>query len=215
MLRWGDHEPQSAGAPSFRVLREKVGHRKPKRAASPPGQQVSAGRSRREAAKIAPGWGPHGFGVPSKRTLLAGVKGQVFVRGVAGWSAAQSGECLESKRLQSDSHGKGNLSNYAHLPGIISSILNYSDAEMESGELRRESRRRSNRHETIMAADSSRSRREAKHAKERTRCFLRKRRVIWPAVSLLVRPMQVQPPCKPDLQLSASMRGCADNSAHP
>jgi len=26
--------------------------------------------------------GPHGFGVPSERSMLAGVKGQVFVRGV-------------------------------------------------------------------------------------------------------------------------------------
>jgi hypothetical protein len=51
--------------------------------------------------------------------------------------------------------------------------------------------------------------------KERDRCFLHKRRVIWPAAWLLVRPMQVAPPCKPEPQPFASMRGCAGNSALP
>src|ERR1039458_1344922 len=51
--------------------------------------------------------------------------------------------------------------------------------------------------------------------KERNRCLFDKRPVIWPATSLLAKLMPVQPPGKPHLQLCASMRGCAGNSAHP
>jgi hypothetical protein len=49
---------------------------------SPKAAGPTAGGSQREDVKIAPGRGPHG---------------QVFVRGVAGWSTAQSGEYPPNK----------------------------------------------------------------------------------------------------------------------
>ena len=61
--------------------------------ASPKAIGRDAGGSRREAGKIAPDGVPSDSRSLASGLLLAGVKGQVFVRGAAGWSAAQSGEC--------------------------------------------------------------------------------------------------------------------------
>src|ERR1039458_3655751 len=56
---------------------------------------------------------------------------------------------------------------------------------------------------------------EAKSAKKGlNRCFLQKRRAIWPAAWLHAKPKEVRPPSKPNLQVCACMRGCAGNLVH-